>query len=61
MATATGPSHIYVGAARWTSGTKSGVFRKEAGGARWDLSSKGLPDDVHVSDGFAGFFAEKGR
>jgi photosystem II stability/assembly factor-like uncharacterized protein len=48
MATATGPSHIYVGAARWTSGTKSGVFRKEAGGSRWGLSSKGLPDDVHV-------------
>src|SRR4029453_4821698 len=48
MATAAGPSHIYVGAARWTSGTKSGVFRKEAGGSRWELSSKGLADDVHV-------------
>jgi photosystem II stability/assembly factor-like uncharacterized protein len=48
MATAAGSSHIYVGAARWTSGTKSGVFRKEAGGSRWELSSKGLPDDVHV-------------
>lgn len=48
MATSAGPSHIYVGAARWTSGTKSGVFRKEAGASRWELSSKGLPEDVHV-------------
>ncbi|HEX7787231.1 MAG TPA: hypothetical protein VF653_13510 [Methylomirabilota bacterium] len=46
--TTAGPSHIYVGAARWTSGTKSGVFRKEAKAAGWRLCGKGLPDDVHV-------------
>ncbi len=48
MATTTGPSHIYVGAARWTGGTKSGVYRRADGDSRWELSTKGLPDAVHV-------------
>src|SRR5258708_34043418 len=45
---ATGPSHIYVGAARWTSGTKSGVFRRSDGAGGWELMSKGLPETAHV-------------
>ncbi len=44
----TGPSHIYVGAARWTSGTRSGVFRRAEGGGAWELMSKGLPETTHV-------------
>ena len=45
---ATGPSHIYVGAARWTSGTASGVFRRGDGANAWELMSKGLPEMTHV-------------
>jgi photosystem II stability/assembly factor-like uncharacterized protein len=48
MATSTGPSHIYVGAAKWTSGTKSAVFRGTAGDTRWELMTKGLPETTHV-------------
>src|SRR5260370_20793843 len=45
---ATGPSHIDVGGARWTSGTKSGVFRRADGPSGWELMSKGLPETTHV-------------
>ena len=45
---ATGSSHIYVGAARWTSGTDSGVFRRADGANAWELMSKGLPEMTHV-------------
>ena len=48
MTTAAGPSHVYVGAAKWTGGSKSGVFRRGDDDARWELCNKGLPDDVHV-------------
>ena len=48
MTTAAGPSHVYVGAAKWTGGSKSGVFRRGEGASRWELCNKGLPDDVHV-------------
>ena len=48
MTTAAGPSHVYVGAAKWTGGSKSGVFRRGDGDARWELCDKGLPEDVHV-------------
>src|SRR5258705_10891489 len=48
MTTAAGPSHVYVGAAKWTGGSTSGVFRRGDGDARWELCDKGLPDDVHV-------------
>ena len=48
MTTSSGPSHIYVGAARWTSGTKSGVFRRAAGAGGWELLTKGLPESTHV-------------
>src|SRR5260370_14382147 len=45
---ATGPSQIYVGAARWTSGSKSGVCRRADGPGGWELMSKGLPETTHV-------------
>ncbi|HEY7869027.1 MAG TPA: hypothetical protein VIF59_07360, partial [Methylomirabilota bacterium] len=48
MATSAGTSHVYVGAARWTGGTASGVFRRAAGEGRWELQNKGLPEGVHV-------------
>lgn len=44
----TGTSHVYVGAAKWTGGNQSGVFRRGDGDRRWELMSKGLPDEVHV-------------
>ena len=48
MTTSAGPSHVYVGAAKWTGGSKSGVFRRGEDDTRWELCNKGLPDDVHV-------------
>jgi len=47
MATSAGLSHVYVGVARWTGGTASGVFRG-GNGDGWALKNKGLPEDVHV-------------
>ncbi len=48
MATLSGPSRIYVGAARWTSGTLSGIFRRTAGDNGWEHLTKGLPEETHV-------------
>jgi photosystem II stability/assembly factor-like uncharacterized protein len=48
MTTPAQPSHVYVGAAKWTGGSRSGVFRRGAGESRWELMSKGLPDETHV-------------
>jgi photosystem II stability/assembly factor-like uncharacterized protein len=48
MTTTSSPSHVYVGAARWTSGTKSGVFRRADRESGWELLTKGLPDPTHV-------------
>jgi photosystem II stability/assembly factor-like uncharacterized protein len=47
MTTSAQPSHVYVGAAKWTGGSKSGVFRGSRDG-RWELTTKGLPEDVQV-------------
>ena len=41
-------SHVYVGAARWTSGTLGGIFRRAVGDDRWEHLIKGLPEVTHV-------------
>jgi photosystem II stability/assembly factor-like uncharacterized protein len=41
-------SHVYVGAARWVSGTLGGLFRQTAGDDRWEPLTKGLPQPAAV-------------
>lgn len=45
MATSSGLSHIYVGAA---SGTLGGIYRRALGDDRWQRLTKGLPEVTHV-------------
>jgi photosystem II stability/assembly factor-like uncharacterized protein len=49
MATSSGRSHVWVGAAR-TSAAPGGIFRKAVGDGGWERLAKGLPDplDVHA-------------
>jgi photosystem II stability/assembly factor-like uncharacterized protein len=42
------PTHVYVGAARWTGGALGGVFRRQVGENGWVQLTKGLPDVVDV-------------
>jgi photosystem II stability/assembly factor-like uncharacterized protein len=42
------PTHVYVGAGRYTGGTLSGLFRQAAGGEGWTPLGKGLPDPVSI-------------
>jgi photosystem II stability/assembly factor-like uncharacterized protein len=39
---------VFVGAGQWTSGTLGGLFRREAGGDRWERLTKGLPEPLAV-------------
>jgi photosystem II stability/assembly factor-like uncharacterized protein len=41
-------SHVYVGAARLTSGTLGGVFRRTVNDDRWEHLTKGLAEGVNV-------------
>jgi photosystem II stability/assembly factor-like uncharacterized protein len=41
------PSRVFVGAGRFTAGSRSGIFRR-VGDGRWDALDSGLPDDVQV-------------
>jgi photosystem II stability/assembly factor-like uncharacterized protein len=42
------PATVYVGAARWVSGTLGGIFRRAAGDDHWELLTKGLPEPTSV-------------
>ena len=48
MTNASGPSHVYVGAARTAAGTAGGLFRRAVGDDRWELLGKGLSEVTHV-------------
>src|SRR5713101_5024876 len=48
MTTASATSHVYVGAARATSATRGGIFRKTVGEERWTQLTKGLPEVTQV-------------
>jgi photosystem II stability/assembly factor-like uncharacterized protein len=48
MTTASATSHVYVGAARATSATRGGIFRKAVGDDRWTQLTKGLPEVTQV-------------
>ncbi|OLC13770.1 MAG: hypothetical protein AUH29_11955 [Candidatus Rokubacteria bacterium 13_1_40CM_69_27] len=48
MASPSGLSHVYVGAARLTGGTLGGIFRRAVGGDGWERLTKGLPEVTHV-------------
>ena len=47
MASASGLSHVYVGAAQG-SGMLGGIFRRAVGDDRWEHLTKGLPEATHV-------------
>jgi photosystem II stability/assembly factor-like uncharacterized protein len=42
------PTNVYVGAARWTGGTRGGLLRQSAGDDRWETAAKGLPEATAV-------------
>jgi photosystem II stability/assembly factor-like uncharacterized protein len=48
MANASGPSHVYVGAARWRNGAIGGIFRRQVGEDRFEPMTKGLPEQTNV-------------
>lgn len=48
MTNRTERSHVYVGAAKWTSGTRGGLFRQAVGDDRWEPLGKGLPEPAAV-------------
>ncbi len=48
MTTASATSHVYVGAARATSATRGGIFRKTVGEERWTQLTTGLPEVTQV-------------
>ena len=48
MANSSGPSHVYVGAARWRSGAVGGVFRRAVGDGGFQRLTKGLPEEINV-------------
>ena len=41
-------SHVYVGAARTSSGTVGGLFRRTVGNGHWEQLTKGLSEVTHV-------------
>ncbi len=43
-----GLSHVYVGAARFSSGAVGGIFRRTAAGGGWEQLTKGLPEGASV-------------
>jgi len=43
-----GPSHVYVGAARFSAGAVGGIFRCAGGDDRWEPLAKGLPERANV-------------
>jgi len=48
MTTASATSHVYVGAARASSATRGGIFRKTVGEERWTQLTTGLPEVTQV-------------
>lgn len=48
MANAIGRTHVYVGAARMTAGSRDGIFRRAADDDRWEPLTKGLPEQTNV-------------
>ena len=48
MTSASATSHVYVGAARATSATRGGIFRKTVGEEGWTQLTKGLPEVTQV-------------
>ena len=48
MASASGRSHVFVGAARVGSHSRGGLFRQAVGNGHWERLTKGLPDAVDV-------------
>lgn len=48
MASASGRSHVFVGAARVGSHSRGGLFRQAVGNGHWEQLTKGLPDAVDV-------------
>jgi photosystem II stability/assembly factor-like uncharacterized protein len=48
MTTSSATSHVYVGAARASSGMKGGIFRQTVGDDRWTQLTNGLPEVTQV-------------
>jgi photosystem II stability/assembly factor-like uncharacterized protein len=48
MTAASRRSYVFVGAARWVSGTVGGVFRQAVGDDDWEPLTRGLPEPVAV-------------
>lgn len=48
MASASGRSHVFVGAARVGSHSRGGLFRQAVGNGHWEQLTKGLPDAIDV-------------
>jgi photosystem II stability/assembly factor-like uncharacterized protein len=48
MTNANGRTHVYVGAARMTAGSRGGIFRRAADGDRWEPLTGGLPEGTNV-------------
>jgi photosystem II stability/assembly factor-like uncharacterized protein len=48
MTTPSATSHVYVGAARASSATRGGIFRKTVGEERWTQLTTGLPEVTQV-------------
>jgi photosystem II stability/assembly factor-like uncharacterized protein len=48
MASASGRSHVFVGAARVGSHSRGGLFRQAVGNGHWEQLTKGLPDTIDV-------------
>ena len=48
MANGNGRTHVYVGAARMTAGSRGGIFRRAADDDRWEPLTKGLPEQTNV-------------
>lgn len=48
MANPSPPSHVYVGAARSSSETRGGIFRRADGDDRWTQLTRGLPEVTQV-------------
>ena len=48
MTNPSAPSHVYIGAARSSSKTLGGIFRRADGDDRWTHLTTGLPEVTHV-------------
>src|SRR5262245_59196149 len=48
MATDPNGTYVYAGAAAASAGTYGGIYRRAAGGDRWDAPTKGLPERPQV-------------